>query len=236
MTDNIYRNFTLDNSLSAVSAVVLENSTLATDGHECTIHELNINGNYNCRHRTTRAYRRLRDIGNNCNYTALGCCNSARIYFLNSFLRETDYTELDTTCKNSCSCSCGCDDFGELTDGSLTTIGGELYIIGAFRKSAYLFDMNGKRLTRICETEGNEILTDFISVGNDTFAMGTLCGNTQTITVSANGDVQTANLNRNHTLRMLIPDGDEIYGLFGHNYIYNRIIKIYSNGILTLPK
>ena len=234
MHDNAYRNFILNNSLAAVSAVADTERTFATDGFECRIHEFDSEGNFNEYHKTVRAYRRLRETSQNCSYTALGCCNTAKIYYLSDNFRENGYTELDVTCENGCGCTC--DDLSELTDGSVTVIGNESFIIGAFRKSAYLFDMNGKRLTRLCSAEENEVLTDFISLGNDVFAMGTLCGNTQTVTVSDNGVTQSSVLARGYTLRMLIPEGNEIYGLFGRNYIYNRIIKIYSNGVLQLPR
>lgn len=236
MADNIYRNFILNNSLAAISAVALDDITLATDGQECKIHEFDVAGNFNEYHCTARAYRRLRVNDQTCLTTALGCCNSAKVYFLSDRFRENDYVELDTSCEHNCGCVCGCEDFSELTDASITVVGNEELIVGAFRKSAYLFDMDGRRLTRLCTADDGEILTDFISLGNGIYAMGTLCGNTQTVTVSDNGNTQSAILSRGYTLRMLIPDGSEIYGLFGRNYIYNRIIKIYSNGILSLPR
>ena len=118
----------------------------------------------------------------------------------------------------------------------VTSIGNEMYIIGAFRQSAYLFDSDGKKLTKLCSTEDNEVLTDFVSLGNGVFAMGTLCGNTQTITVSDGETVQSGILPRGYTLRMLIPEGNILYGLFGRNYLYNLIVKIYENGDLSLPK
>lgn len=235
MWNNIYRNFILNNSLGAVSAITDENSTFATDGFECKIHEFDSENNYIDCHRTIRPYRRLRSNDNGCGNTALGCCNSARVYFLSENFRETGYVQLDISCEWGCGCSCGCDDLSEITDAMLVNSGNETYIIGAFRKSAYLFDINGNRLTKLCSADGNEILTDFVTLGSNSFAMGTLCGNSQTVTVSEGDNIQSAVLARGHTLRMLIPSGNELYGLFGREYIYNRIIKIYSNGILQLP-
>lgn len=233
MSDNIYRSFVLTNSLAAVSAITTDNHTYATDGTESNIYKFDADGVFINSAETVRPYRRLRQ--NNCCTTALGCnCASARLYLLSDRFNEYDYIELDTSgCE--CGCSCGCDDFGELTDASLTTIGTQLYIVGAFRKSAYLFDTSGKRLTQICNAEPDEIITDFIALGNEVFAMSTLCGSTRTVTVIDNGKESSAILERGHTLRMLFSQNGDIFGLFGKGYIYNRIIKIYSDGALSLP-
>lgn len=233
MLDNTYRSFILPNSLAAVSATAASCETLATDGTESVIHRFTPDGAFCETINTVRPYRRLRQ-GNGC-YTALGCnCASAGLYLLSSRFDEQDYISLDVGGCN-CNCNCGCDDFGELTDASITYIGDKLFIVGAFRKSAYLFDTSGKRLTKICTAESDEILTDFISLGNNVFAMGTLCGNTRTVTVIDNGKELSATLERGYTLRMLFSENGNIFGLFGKNYIYNRIIKIYSDGVLSLP-
>ena len=206
-------------------------NTLATDGINCRIYQFDLNCSCctQCCKDTPRPYRRLR-----CNIdgsiTALGCCNTARVYYLDCNYCETGYTDLDTLIRNSC------DSYGGLTDASVTVIGNESFIVGVFEKAAYLFDQSGKRLTKLCAAEENEILTDFVANGNNIFAMSTTCNSRQTITVSNGGSIQSGILERGYTLRMLIPKGDEIYGLFGRSYIYNRIIKIYSNGVLALPK
>lgn len=233
MLDNIYRSFTLNNSHAAISATVDSLETLATDGFECQIYRLNTDGDTIQCHQTFRPYRRLRTYGG-CLITALGCCEgNLNVYFLTENFRENDYITLNSSCGSNC--NWGCSNWGELTDASLTQIGNDTYIIGVFRKNAFLFDLDGKRLTRLCTADNNEILTDFVSLTNGSYAMGTLCGNHQTITVSDGNNIQSCALSRTHVLRMLIPQGDELFGLFGRGYIYNRIIKIYSNGILTLP-
>lgn len=229
------RSFILNNSLAAVSALPLDDSTLATDGFNCHIHIFELDGSFREKAETQRAYRRLRSDLRTNQLTALGCCNENRLYFIDENYNECGFIELDTSCDFGCRCDCGCDDLSEVTDASLTTIGEERFIVGAFRRSAYLFDMNGRRLTKLCETDDDEILTDFVHAGNDLFALSTLNNRTRTITVSDNGCIQSAILSRTHTLRMLIAMDDGIYGLFGQNYIYNRIIKIYSDGTLRLP-
>ena len=310
MTENIYRNFTLNNSLAAISATPLENQTLATDGTNCIIHQIDANGrNMGCIN-TLRALRRLRNYSFNCTYTALGCCNDKTLYFLDENLTETGAVRLDTrsllncrilngyysfsncgcnsgcnnsgcgsgcsngcnngcgnNCNNGCGSSGGCgngcnsgcnsgcnngcnigcsmlctwdcglgsEPFSELTDASLTQIGNETYIVGVFPKGAYLFDLNGRLTEQLCKTEGSEILTDFIHLPSGIFAMSTLCGNLRTVTVHDNGNIQSCILDRSHTLRMLIDVNGEIHGLFGQNYIYNLIMKIYSGG-LNLPR
>lgn len=231
MDANIQRSFILNNCLAAVSSVMTENSVLATDGFNCNIFEFN---NKNCLsecHSTAHAYRRLRQNEACEGYTAAVSCNNARIYFLTDNFVEEGYTELSTSRRDSC----GCNDFCELTDVSSIRIGEENFIVGAFRTSAYLFDTNGKRLTRLCSAEEDEILTDFVYSGDGLFAYSTLSGTNREISVSDNGNAQTALLGKNNTLRMLFIQNGEIFGLFGQGYIYNRIYRIYSNGRLWLP-
>lgn len=232
MQNNISRSFILKNSLAAVSVTFFGGGFIATDGIECRIHRFDENGRYVCCGEAVRPYRRIR-VFNGC-ATALGCdCGDPKLYLLDENLDEYDYVRLDIS---GCGCSCGCEDFGEMTDASLTTIGNEIFIIGVFRSSAYLFDSTGKRLTKLCGAVGEEILTDFISLGNDIFSMSTLNKSVRTVTVRDNGRESSAILERGHTLRMLFEHEGDIYGLFGKNYIYNRIIKIYSDGTLILPK
>lgn len=228
MESNINRVFTLDNSLAAVSAFVRGEDIFSTDGIECIIHRIGSDCDQ-CITRTLRPYRRLRRSESG-QITGLGCCESTRLYFLSDCFNETGYVTLDTSRS-----ACGCD-LGILTDASLTTIGSESFIVGAFEKNAYLFDMNGKRLTRLCTAERGEVLSDFISLGNDLFAMSTLKGNLRTVTVTDNGKTFSGILNKSHSLRMLFSVGNDIFGLFGQSYIYNRILKIYSCGEFTLPE
>ena len=284
MNSNIYRNFILDNSLAAVSAVPYADHTLATDGINCVIHQIDSGGsNLSC-HKTLRPLRRLRNEPRNSIITALGCCNERKLYFLDENLRESGYIKLQSpydcnggcdreqeyNCDDRCDCrSGGCDngcnrgngcnggcgsiDYGcngnwsssscvfdgslysDITDASMITMGEQNYIVAAFRKGAYLYDADGKCLTRLCKTDGDEILTDFIYIPDDTYAMATLCGNTQTVTVSKNGNIQSGILDKGYRLRMLFEQNGDIYGLFGRSYIYNRIIKIFSQNI-SLPR
>ncbi len=229
MEDIYCKSFTLNNSLAAISAYMSEDNIFATDGIECYIHR--IGGNCcNERIRTQRTYRRLRNNDSE-TLTALGCCSDTRLYFLSDCFEETGYVSLDTSTSR-----CGSGLLGPLSDASITTIGNERFIVGAFEKTAYLFDMNGKRLTRLCSAEKNEIITDFISLGNDIFALGTSNGNLRTVTVVDSGKEYSGIVNKNYVLRMIFSYGSDIYGLFGRNYIYNRIIKIYSDGAFTLPE
>ena len=233
MQNNIQKSFILKNSLAAVSATIFNDGLIASDGIECYLYRFDEEGRHSCVIQTARPYRRIR-ISGEC-ITALGSdCSEPKIYLIDRNFQEYDYVRLDISgC--GCGCTCNCEDFGELTDASLTKIGSEIFIIGVFRNGAYLFDNSGKRLTKLCATSQSEILTDFISLGNDVFAMSTIDVNTRTITIRDNGHESSAILDRMYTLRMLFEHNGEIYGLFGKNYIYNRIIKIYSNGLLLLP-
>ena len=232
MDEYNYRSFMLNNCLAAVSAIPKECETIAADGIECCLHFFDNCGNCKGNEKTARPYRKLRFNNEICQTTALGSQGSNRVYFLTENFRETGFVSLKTK-SSACNCDCGSDC---LTDASLTRIGNENFIIGAFRNNAYLFDMNGKALTKLCTADEGEVLTDFISLGNDVFAMGTLCGSVQTVTVSQDGNILSSVLNRANVLRMLIPHGDDVLGLFGNCYIYNNIYRIYQNGILRLPQ
>lgn len=243
-----YKQFILANSYAAVSVLEKNERIYATDGIECKIHIFESDGTAVDNICTLRPYRRLRRYGSSEMMTALGCCNQRRVYFIDGNFQERGFVELDSSCvsEQNCGCGCGCncainpesDVCGEdgLIDASLTCIGNEAYIVGVFPKTACIFDMNGNRVTQICQADCGELLTDFITPNENLFAFSSVKGNIRTISVSENGITQSAILGRGHTLRMLIySENNEIIGLFGNNYIYNRLIPIYQNGILSLP-
>lgn len=213
----------LNNSLAAVSAIPLSETTLATDGTERKIYVFKRNGTPGDSVDTVRPYRRLRCNESNGNLTALACCNERRIYFIGPEYRELGYAELEL------------EDGCELSDASVTVLGGKTMIIGATRSSAYLFDINGKILEPICEADRYEAITDFIHPRNDLYAMASECDGLRTVTVYDGDDRFSAILSRGISLRMLIYKDPMIFGLFGFGYIYNRIIPIYSDGRLVLP-
>lgn len=244
-----YTQFILPNSYAAVSAMMQNERIYATDGIECKIHTFVSDGTAVDTLCTLRPYRRLRTYSTTEMMTALGCCNQNRVYFIDGNFLERGFVELDSSCgtEQNCGCGCGCNcainsdvcscGADGLIDASLTCIDNQAYIVGVFPKTACLFDMNGKRVTRVCQADCGEILTDFINPKQDLFAFSSLKGNIRTVTVSENGISQSAILGRGHTLRMLIySENNEIHGLFGNNYIYNRMIPIYRNGILVLPQ
>ena len=157
------------------------------------------------------------------------------MYFLNESFCENGYITLDAS--SNCNCSENrCRTSGTLTDAIQVCIGNNAFILGAFDNGAYLFDSNGKRMTQLCSTDNGESLTDFITFGDEKYAMSTLCGNKRTVTVSDSGTVQSAILGKGFSLRMLLAENGIVYGLFGRNYIYNQIIPIYSDGRLILPE
>ncbi len=230
---NIARRFILDNSLAAISAVPLSDSTVATDGLTSCIRRFSVGCQAFESIQTLRPFLRLRENIVDSGYTAVSGCN-ARVYFLDDDFCETGFVDLDVT---GCGCSCRCEsEFSELTDVSVACIGSESFIVASFKKSAYLFDRSGRRLTRLCETERCERLTDFIHPDSELFAMSVVTECARTVTVSDGGNIQTAILDSAYSLRQLIAmENREIWGLFGLGYIYNQIIPIYQNGVLLLP-
>ncbi len=230
MDNNIIQSFILDNCLSAVSAIPTENLIYATDGQNCCVHIIKCDGCSQCCKSVLRPYIKLRNNPQVEQITALDRCNSSRIYLLSDNFCEEGYIQLNTS-----SCGCGSGNMKCLEDASLVCIGNEVLIVGVFQKGAFLFDTNGKRMTKLCQAEDGERLTDFIVLENQLYAMSALRGNTQIITISDRGQIQSGILGGCLRLKMLIPKCDEVYGLFSQNYIYNKIIKIYSDGRLTLP-
>jgi len=238
MNETRCNRFVLNNSLAAISAINKENRILATDSFNCSVHVFDSCGNFCGCESTLRPYRRLRYDCASDSFTALSCCNQPYVYCIDNHLNENGYITLASG-ENGCNCETNCaneaNDCNELTDASLTRIGGELFIIGVFRKGAYLFDINGKRLTKLCTADKNEVLTDFIAFGEEKYAMSTINNGVRTISVSENGITRSGILHKHFSLRMLFEDNGIIYGLFGQKYIYNQIMPIYENGILTLP-
>lgn len=227
MYENIYRYFTLENSLAAISAIPFTDHTLATDGYNCQIHKINLQGDTVCRYDTLRPLRRLRQGEGACYITALGCCNDIRLYFLDENLREVGFVQL----KTPRICGCTINGFDEITDASVVEMNGTSYIVASSVKGAYLFDLNGKYLETLCVADANEILTDFVYLKNGYFAMATLCGSKQTLTIANESKSQSLVLDRGLVLRMLIPTESGLYALFGESYIYNRIIKLNPENI-----
>lgn len=230
MDNNVIQSFILDNCLSAASAIPTENNIYATDGQSCCIHIIKCNCCNQCCQSVLRPYIKLRNNTQVGQITALDRCNSSRIYLLSDNFCEEGYIQL-----NSSSCGCGGGNMGCLEDASLVCIGNEVLVVGVYPKGAFLFDTSGKRMTKLCQAEDGERLTDFIVLENQIYAMCAVRCNTQTITISDNGMIQSGILGNCLRLKMLIPKGNEVYGLFSQSYIYNKIIKIYSNGRLTLP-
>lgn len=237
MNDSHLSVFILNNNLTADSAAIRDCETLATDGLTPQIQKFDRCGKFTDAISTARPYRKLRYVEQNQSFTAFSCCNRPLIYCTDGCFNENGRILLDTTEESDCNGTIyyGSECFSELTDASVTFIGDAIFFIGAFANGAYLFDISGKRLARLCKTEKNEILTDFISFGNEKYAMSTLKNGTRTITVSDNKKIQSGVLSPDISLKMLISDGEEVYGLFGQGYIYNRILPIYTNGILALP-
>lgn len=237
MSENNCNTFILNNCLTAVSAATQNGNILATDGIECKIHIFDGCGHFCGCEKTERPYRRLRYDTQSNSFSALCGCNRAALYCIDCGFNENGVIELDTSDEHRCSCRCGCDcdDFSEPTDASITRIGGEPFFIGAFSKSAHLFDSNGRRLTRLCKADRDELLTDFIAFGEEKYAMSTLKNGIRTISVSENGVTKSAVLNRALSLKMLFAENGIVYGLFGKKYIYNRIMPIYADGTLNLP-
>lgn len=229
--------FVLNNNMTADSAAIRDGKTLAADGLSSQIQIFDLCGSYCDCASTARPYRKLRHVTQNQSFTAISCCNRPLIYCTDGCFNENGRILLDITVGSDCNACFPTDSecFLELTDASVTFIGDTAFFIGAFAKGAYLFDIDGKRLTRLCKTDRNEILTDFISFGNEKYAMSTLKNGIRTVTVSDNKKTQSGVLSPALSLKMLMSEGENVYGLFGQSYIYNRIIPIYTNGVLTLP-
>ena len=218
----MYR-FMLNNSLAATSALIRNDHIYAADGKECNVHVFDLCGNYSSKICVTRAYDRLRFNEGDCGYTALGCGCGNRVYYTDANLNELGYTQLSTECLRFGT-------IGALTDISAANLSEGRSIVAAFEKAVYLFDTDGNPIREICRADGCETITDFIIFGEEKYAIGTRSNGASVVTVSDNGQKQSIIVDGKLSLRMLFASGTNVFGLFGHSYIYNRILPIYSNG------
>jgi hypothetical protein len=219
----------LNNSLAATSALIKDENIYAADGKECNVHVFDLCGNYSHQICTARAYTRLRYVEENNVFTALECDCSNRIYCIDENFNELGYTRINTGCNHYCN-------FGALTDVSSIVLSDGQFFVTAFERAAFLFDSNGNMASQLCRADNGETITDFISFGDERFAFATRKSNFTVVTVSDNGETQSAVVDSKLSLRMLFSMDGSVYGLFGYSYIYNRIVPIYTNGRLTLPK
>ena len=218
----MYR-FMLNNSLAATSALIRNDHIYAADGKECNIHVFDLCGNFLNRECVTRAYSRLRYNESDCIFTALGCGCGNRIYYIDTSFNELGYTQLSTDCLQLRA-------VGALTDVSTANTSDGNFIVAAFERAVYLFGSDGKPIREICRADGCETITDFIVFGEEKYAIGTRSNRVSVVTVSDNGEKQIIIVDSRLSLRMLFASGLNVFGLFGHGYIYNRILPIYSNG------
>lgn len=229
----IYNNqtiFTLGNGLAAISATRNESRITATDGQGCQIHFFNTDGTLCERICSARSYRRLRPCAVAGGYTAISCCDSSDVFILDNCFNENARITLDSPC------DCRRSGINGLADAQSVQGEGKSYFIGTFSQGAYLFDKNGSRLRCLCSAESGESLTDFISFAEESYAFATIRKSTQTLSVSVGGEISSVVIPRKYILRMLFFENSTVYGLFGRNYVYNHIIPIYTNGVLSAPK
>ncbi|MBO4453079.1 MAG: hypothetical protein J5793_04010, partial [Clostridia bacterium] len=125
-------------------------------------------------------------------------------------------------------------DMNEITDAGVCHVGGKRFFFGAFRKTAYLFDVCGNRLAKLFNTPEGARLTDFLPVTPEFYAACFEQNRMRFVFVNDNGKESRATVPPGSSLRMLFAGEDGIYALFGTNYIYNRITRIYSSGVLDL--
>ncbi|MBR4278797.1 MAG: hypothetical protein IKT34_01350 [Clostridia bacterium] len=211
--------FTLDNRLCAVSAFMRDGIVYATDGITNCLYIVN---SCSCIEQQPlfRCYRALRFNEDMQILTALAGRN--RISLLSGDFCE--YASLSLP--DNCEC---------LTDASVCSIGGTDYILAAFTHSAALFDMSGREVFEICETDCDESIQGFICFGENRYAMASSQNGRQLLTVSDRENRQSAVIDKGLILRSIFEYNGVIYGLFGRNYIYNSVYPIYSCGNLRLP-
>lgn len=234
MDENLISAFILNNRLTAVSAAINDENIFATDGINNAVYIYDFHGGFIDEIPTIRNYRMLRSNDFCGGFTALDVnCNCNRLYFLSDDFTESGYIELDTSFGNTNPCPC----MGgrSITDASLTQIGSEYFIIGVFQRNAYLFDASGKRLTRLCTVNEDELLSGYISSDGEGKALWVEKYGKSIVTISKNDISHNAFVGNNCNLRMLFERKGNIYGLFGQSYIYNRIVKLYGDGIFYEP-
>ncbi len=211
--------FTLDNRLCAVAAFMRDGIIYATDGITNCLYIVNSCSCIDSRP-LLRCYRALRFNEDMQLHTALSGTNRV------SLLSEEFCEYASLSLSNDCEC---------LADASLCNMGGTAYILAAFPHNAALFDMSGREVFRICETDCDETIQSLICFGENRYAMASTQNGRQLLTVSDRESRYSAVIDKGLVLRSLFEYNGVIYGLFGRNYIYNTVYPIYSCGNLTLP-
>ena len=218
--------FMLNNSLAATSTLFKNESIFAADGKECNVKELDGCGDYLQSHCTARAYSRLRYNEEATVFTAMGCGCSNRVYCIDECFNELGYTQINNPERRACD--------NMMTDVSLTFSEGERFFVASFEKSAFLFDACGNPLQKVCQADNNESIIGFIPLGVEKYAFAVRKNGLTVITVADRCRSQSVTVDNSASLRMLFKSGNTVFGLFGYSYIYNRIVPIYTNGILTV--
>jgi hypothetical protein len=212
--------FILNNSLGAVSATPNGDSILATDGQSSDI--FIVDGCETACISARRPYRRSRIT--DCGFSAISSDCASGVYLLNPCFEEVGSILLERSCHD-----------GGLIDAEIIYQNCVRYIVGAFTGSVYIYDCGGAKIARIANADCGEMITDFIRLGENRYAMSVFSDNRQKVIINDNGVVLSANLLKSFVLRMLFYENGVLYGLFGRNYIYNHVIPIYSSGRLILP-
>lgn len=229
MAENAF-SFVLDNRLAAVTGAFSGGETYAADGIDPRIYNVTSRGSEcGCREgcgcyeacTSARPYRVLRADPDSAGkrFTAVTGDN-ARVYSLDGCFAETGYIVPRTGGRT-------------VTDACVYLSEGERRIAAVFGNAACGFGTDGSFKELLWRAPDGAYINSFWALTPDYRAACYTENGMDFFTVSENGRESAVPVPAGLNLRSVFAGDDGLYGLFGENYLYNRIARIYSNGTVS---
>ncbi|MBP5156201.1 MAG: hypothetical protein J6252_06450 [Clostridia bacterium] len=229
MAENAF-SFVLDNRLAAVTGVFSGGKVYAADGIDPRIYDVTSRGSEcSCSEGcgcydacpTARPYRVVRSDPepSGRRFTAV-TGDSARIYTLDGCFAETGFIAPRTGGRT-------------VIDACAYRSGNGTSIAAAFGNAALGFSGNGEYKELLWRAPEDSFINSFWALTPDYCAACYSRNGTDFFTVLENGIERTAPVPAGLNLRSVFAGDDGLYGLFGENYLYNRIARIFANGAIS---
>ena len=229
MAENAF-SFVLDNRLAAVTGVFSGGKIYAADGIGPRIYDVASRGDEcacsegcGCHEAcpTVRPYRVVRSYPepSGKRFTAV-TGDSARIYTLDGCFAETGFIAPRTGGRT-------------VTDACAYRSGNGSGIAAVFADAACGFGMNGEYKELLWRAPEGAFINSFWALTPDYCAACYSRNGTDFLTVRENGKESISPVPAGLNLRSVFAGDDGLYGLFGENYLYNRIARIFANGAIS---
>ena len=231
MAENPF-SFILDNRLAAVTSAFSGAGIYAADGAEPRVYDVSArSGECGCGEgcgcypscTTVRPYRVLRsDPTSAGRYTAV-TGTDRRIYTLDNCFSETGYTVVQNG-------------GGSVTDACVYRADGETRYAAVSGNAACGYDRNGNFEELLWSVPEGAYLNSFWALTPEYCAACYSRGGMDFFAVRENGVQTSVPVPEELNLRSVFAGDDGVYGLFGINYLYNKIARIYANGAVSFEK